>query len=89
MNTPMDRARLVAWIATGKAREARKSAGWTAVQVAERCGVTWRTVYRWENEGCVPRGSAATRYYELLDKWLNAPQVPLNGERDAERETAI
>ncbi|MFG5720304.1 helix-turn-helix domain-containing protein [Streptomyces murinus] len=69
----------------GKAREARKSAGWIREQVAERCGVTLRTVIRWETEGRVPRGGAMTRYYELLDRWLNAPEVPHEGEKGTER----
>lgn len=74
MIAPMNRARLTTWIATGKAREARKNAGWTHEQVAERCGVTVRTVIRWENEARVPYGERAVRYYELLDPWLNNPE---------------
>lgn len=84
MNTPMDRARLVTWIATGKAREARESAGWTRERVAETCRVTLRTVYRWENEARVPRGDATERYYELLDRWINGPEM-LNGKKGTER----
>lgn len=75
MNTPIDRARLVTWIATGKTREAREGAGWTREQVAVKCGVTLRTVYRWESEAVVPMGNAARVYYELLDKWINGPEM--------------
>ncbi|SEC89317.1 Homeodomain-like domain-containing protein [Streptomyces sp. 3213] len=85
MNTPMDRARLVTWIATGRAREAREGAGWTRVRVAETCGVTLRTVYRWENEARVPRGAAAGRYYALLDRWINGPEMLLTDEKGTER----
>jgi transcriptional regulator with XRE-family HTH domain len=73
------------WIATGRARQARERAGWTAPQVAERCGVTVRTVYRWENEGRTPNGATATRYYELLDRWLNSPEPLLEEEREGDR----
>jgi transcriptional regulator with XRE-family HTH domain len=74
MNAPMNRARLMTWIATGRAREARRNAGWTCAQLAERCGVTIRTVHRWENDGRAPNGVTAVRYYELLDRWLNSPE---------------
>lgn len=73
------------WIATGAAREARERAGWTQKRVAEHVSVTVRTVVRWETEGRMPTGDAATRYYELLDRWLNTPEVLLGTEKDAER----
>lgn len=85
MNATMDRARLMTWIATGAARGARERAGWTQKRVAEHVGVTVRTVVRWETEGRMPMGNAATCYYELLDLWLNTPEVLLSAEKDPER----
>ena len=53
-------------IADGSAREIRKKAGLTLVDVANALGVSATTVGRWESGQRVPRLAPASRYIRLL-----------------------
>jgi DNA-binding transcriptional regulator YiaG len=70
----LDRLRRVrALVASGAARSIRAGAGLSIVECARAAGIAWRTVYRYEAAEVVPRGPAALRYLDLLDRLMGRP----------------
>jgi DNA-binding transcriptional regulator YiaG len=53
---------------SGEARQIRVSAGLSLPEMAEPVGVDQATVSRWERGARLPRGKAALRYADLLDR---------------------
>lgn len=66
------RARLAARVGFGAA--VRKAAGLTQAEVGREVGVTQMAVSRWESGERVPRGEAALRYGELLERLAPAQE---------------
>lgn len=69
-------ARVKAMALTGEARTVRLNARLSLRDVALSIGVDTSTVGRWETGRRVPRGTAAWRYAELIDR-LAGTQVTL------------
>jgi DNA-binding transcriptional regulator YiaG len=54
----------------GAARSIRQAARLSLPEVAAEIGVAVSTVWRWENGQRQPRGEAAERYSDLLDRLM-------------------
>lgn len=73
--TPAMNDELLAWIASGQARDWRKAARLTLVQAAAEVEVSWNTVAAWEKSSVPadqrqkPTGHARQRYYARLKVW--------------------
>jgi DNA-binding transcriptional regulator YiaG len=61
-----------AMTASGEAREVRKRSRLSLADVGRTVGVDTSTVARWERGERVPRGDAAWRYADLLDRLSRA-----------------
>lgn len=55
-------------ITSGAARRTRQDAELSLSEIAEACGVDTATVWRWETGRRRPRGDAALRYADVLDR---------------------
>jgi DNA-binding XRE family transcriptional regulator len=66
------KARLASRVGFGAA--VRKAAGLTQAEVGREVGVSQMAVSRWESGERVPRGEAARRYGELLERLAPAQQ---------------
>lgn len=64
--TVRERRELKALLASGALRAARRAAGMTQAQIAQRCGVRQTTVAEWECHGRLPRGDAARSLRALI-----------------------
>jgi DNA-binding transcriptional regulator YiaG len=70
-----DLARIRDLAIRGTARRIRLKAGLSLAEVAEPCGVTAATVYRWEVGDRRPTGIPALLYLQLLDQ-LDGRKAP-------------
>lgn len=61
-------AAVIGLLRDGRAEELRRGRGLTTGQVARAIGVAPETVWRWETQKRTPRGRAAVRYLELLER---------------------
>jgi DNA-binding transcriptional regulator YiaG len=69
-------ARARAMTTTGEARSVRKRSRLSLADVGRTVGVDTSTVGRWERGERVPRGDAAWRYADLLDRLARSAQAP-------------
>lgn len=57
--------------ASGSAKSIRLGAAVSLPEVATEVGVATSTIWRWENGRRTPRGDAAERYCDLLDRLVS------------------
>jgi transcriptional regulator with XRE-family HTH domain len=84
------RARVLGWLASGQARQARKDARISQVRAAREIGVSPDAVSRWERGVQEPRSAATvTAYHARLKAWgldpATPPEPPQPGWRGGER----
>lgn len=64
---------------SGEARTIRERARLSRLEVATHCGVTYKTIRRWETGELRPRGEGAKRYFEMLIALEEALDSPAAG----------